>query len=149
MKKITKRLTAFLVCMCCVFQIVGNAQAMDNVQEIIQYDDGTYAEITLTQSNMTSRSATKTGSKTYIYKDSSGNVLFTYTLKGSFQYDGSTSKALTCSTGYSIMKSGWSKKSDSCYCSGNKAYGTAKFANSSTSKTVNLTITCSKNGTFS
>ncbi|MDO4286983.1 MAG: hypothetical protein Q4C40_04585 [Eubacteriales bacterium] len=149
MKNLTRKMAVLLLLISGVCLYAGNAIATDTVQEIIQYDDGTYAEITLTESGAMSRSTTKTGTKTYTYKDASGNVQFTYTLTGYFQYDGSTSKAVSCSTRYNVVRGGWSKKSDDHYCSGNKAYGTAKFSNSSTSKTANLTITCSKTGKIS
>lgn len=149
MKKLIQNLAVMMLLVCCFFMCAGKALAVDTTQEIIQYGDGTYAEITLTEDDMMSRTTTKTGTKTYTYKSASGNIIFTYTLKTYFQYDGSTSRAVTCSTTYNIVKSGWSKKSDSHYCSGNKAYGTAKFSNSSTSRDVSLTITCSKDGKIS
>ena len=34
---------------CCFFICNGKALAVDTIQEVIQYDDGTYAEITLTE----------------------------------------------------------------------------------------------------
>lgn len=149
MKKLIQKLAVVMLLVCCFFMCDGEALAVDTMQEIVQYGDGTYAEITLTEDDMMFRTTTKTGTKTYTYKSASGDIIFTYTLKTYFQYDGSTSRAVTCSTTYNIVKSGWSKKSDSHYCSGNKAYGTAKFSNSSTSRDVSLTITCSKDGKIS
>lgn len=149
MRKLIQKMETLVLLACCFFMCNGKALAVDTIQEVIQYDDGTYAEITLTEEDVMSRTTTKTGTKTYTYKSASGDIIFTYTLKTYFQYDGSTSKAVTCSTTYNIVESGWSKKSDSHYCSGNKAYGTAKFSNSSTSKTASLTITCSKDGKIS
>lgn len=149
MKKVTKKLTALLLLVCCICLCAGNALADDTVQEVIQYDDGTYAEISLSVEESITRASTKSASKIFTYKDSSGNVIFSYTLHAKFQYTGSSSKATSCSTIYSISKSGWSKKSESHYCSGSKAYGTAKFSSLLSSKTANLTIACSKTGVIS
>ncbi|MCD8355563.1 MAG: hypothetical protein LUE11_03185 [Clostridia bacterium] len=149
MKKVTKKLTGLLLLVCCICLCAGNALAADTVQEVIQYDDGTYAEISLSVEDSITRASTKSASKIFTYKDPSGNVIFSYTLHAKFEYTGSSSKATSCSTAFSISKSGWSRKSESHYYSGNKAYGTAKFANSISSKTANLTITCSKTGVIS
>ncbi|MDO4173185.1 MAG: hypothetical protein Q4D42_00345 [Eubacteriales bacterium] len=149
MKRLTGKLMVLSWMILCVCLYAGNALAAETVQEIIQYEDGTYAEITLTENDTLTRSNTKSGTKTFTYKNNSGQILFTYTLTGYFQYGGSTSKAVSCSTKYNVVRGNWSKKSDKYYCSGNTAYGNATFSNSSTSKTAKLTITCSKTGTIS
>lgn len=126
-----------------------DAVAADTVQEVIQYEDGTYAEIT-TEQFSTARAAKQiTGSKTYTYKTLTGATIFTYTLTGTFRYTGNTATALTCSTKYSVKKDGWHRVSDTPSCSGNKAYGTSKFSNGTKSKTVSLTLTCSGAGKIS
>lgn len=60
--------------------------------------------------------------------------------------DGSYSVATRATTTCNIVRNGWVKKSDNHYCSGNKAYATEKFSNSSGTRTASLTLTCSGTG---
>lgn len=147
-----KRWIAFLLCCICFCSsgvFAADVPQITESTEVIRFDDGSYAEITLTIEESQTRAAnTKTASKKYTYQKN-GTVYFTYTLNASFQYDNSSSKATRCSSTYSISASGWSKKSENKYYSGNTAHGKATFGNSSTSKTAKLTITCSKTGAIS
>ena len=91
----------------------------------------------------------KTGTKSYVKKNASGLVEFTYALKGEFNYTGKTATARRSMTSYNAVRNGWVKKSDNHYCSGNKAYATGKFSNSSGTRTASLTLTCSSTGKIS
>lgn len=51
----------------------------------IYYEDGNWLEIIITES-LSRASGTKTGTKTFNYKDSSGNLCWTAVLSGTFTY---------------------------------------------------------------
>lgn len=49
MRKLIQKMETLVLLACCFFMCNGKALAVDTIQEVIQYDDGTYAEITLTE----------------------------------------------------------------------------------------------------
>ena len=49
MRKLIQKMETLVLLACCFFICNGKALAVDTIQEVIQYDDGTYAEITLTE----------------------------------------------------------------------------------------------------
>lgn len=92
----------------------------------------------------------KTASKTYHIKNSSGTTLASYTLTGTFQYNGSSSACTKASYSTSVSNSNCYFSSKSASKSGNTAKGSFTFVNAlagiQTTKT--LTLTCSSNGTI-
>lgn len=148
MKKI-RNIFVGLVVFTCLSSSRNYAKAVEVVQEVIRYDDGSYAEVILDVEPVEMVRTSKTGTKSYVKKNSSGLVEFTYTLQGMFDYTGKTSVATRATTTCNIVRNGWVKKSDNHYCSGNKAYATGKFSNSSGTRTASLTLTCSSTGKIS
>lgn len=118
------------------------------------FDDGSYTVITITEEASNSRASTKTGSKTASHKSSDGDVLWTYTITGTFTYNGSSSTCTAVSDSYTIFDDHWHMDSHSTWRSGNTAYGTVtmkrKFLGITT-KTVShdLQLTCSATGVLS
>lgn len=80
-----------------------------------------------------------------------GNVLATYTLTGTFTYDGSSSACTSAVCATSVQNTKWQFTSQTAAKSGKKAIGSYTLKNSSTNKTKTgqLTITCSKSGVIS
>lgn len=125
--------------------------------EIIYQDDDFTVESNFIPSNYSSSmrlystSNQKTVSKKITIKNSSGTTLATYTISGTFSYNGSSATCTNVSYSSSIKKSKWSFISRSASKSGNKAIGSYKLKKSSTGKTYtgSVTITCNKNGTIS
>lgn len=148
MKKI-RNIFVGLVVFTCLSGGRNYAKAVEVVQEVIRYDDGSYAEVILDVEPVEMARTSKTGTKSYVKKNSSGLVEFTYTLQGTFNYTGKTATARQSTTKYNTVRNGWVKKSDNHYCSGNKAYATGKFSNSSGTRTASLTLTCSSTGKIS
>lgn len=145
-----KKILAYLMITLCLCEVVQNqANAVEVVQEVIRYDDGSYAEVILDVEPVEMVRTFKTGTKSYVKKKASGLVEFTYTLQGMFNYTGKTSVATRATTTCNIVRNGWVKKSDNHYCSGNKACATGKFSNSSDTRTASLTLTCSNTGKIS
>ena len=110
--------------------------------------------IEVIESSMTRATSTKTAKKTGSYKNSSGTVLWSVTVTGTFTYNGTTSSCTKSVVSTSVSNSNWKISSSSSSKSGNKATATATakcFYDgpmiSTTSKTV--TLTCDKNGNLS
>lgn len=125
--------------------------------EIIYQDEDITIETTLTihannttgiQTFSTKKSTAAT--KTATIKSSSGKILATYKLKGTFTYNGKTASCTNAIYSTSIKNAKWSFSSKSARKSSNKAIGsyTLKHTNGTT-KSGSVTLTCNKNGTIS
>lgn len=118
------------------------------------FDDGSYLVTTITEEANNSRATTKTASKTATYKNSDGDILWTYKVTGTFSYTGSSSTCTAVSDSYTISNDNWHMDSHSTSRSGNTAYGTVtmkrKFLGITTSTvSKDLTLTCSATGVLS
>lgn len=124
------------------------------------YDDGTYLETVITVfpsvNNSSTYSTTKTcsGSKVATLKNSDGDTLFSVTVYGNFTYDGSTSKCTSASVACFFTDDDWYYVNKSAEKSGNKAIGhvTGKLMMAGITirtQTVDVTLTCDKNGKLS
>lgn len=121
---------------------------------------GDYIETTLeiiTSKNLLASSSTlksKTASKTTTYKNSSGDVLWSFKVTGTFTYNGSSSTCTAVSYTKVVNSDSWSISSASVSKSGNTATGDVtakeKFLGI-TINTVNKTVTlkCSASGSIS
>lgn len=92
----------------------------------------------------------KTASKTYTIKNSAGTTIGSYTLIGTFQYNGSSSACTKASYSTSVFNSNCYFNSSSASKSGNNAIGSFNFFNSLTGTRISKTLTlkCSANGTI-
>ena len=127
--------------------------ANETVIETIYYEDGSYAEVSVSEeADATAPLATtsiKTASKTYTYYNSKGTARWYYKLTGTFTYNGSTSRATKVAVNYASYTSSWTLKSESHSISGKTVSGSATYKTATREKTANLSISCSKNGTIS
>ncbi len=93
------------------------------------------------------------GQKTKSYKNSSGAVMWTVTVYGTFNYTGSyaTCTSATCST--TCTGSGWSIVSSSASKSGNTAMATAtakhNYNGITYNRTLSVVLSCNPNGLLS
>lgn len=138
-----------------------NAQSAGNPQTSVEYlDNGYYYETIITDDKAesyiapfaTSKSITKT--KTTKYKNASGDVMWSVSIKATFSYDGTTSKCTSCTPSAKAYGTTWSIKSVTSSKSGNSATATAKAAHTSSSGasqtyTKSVTIKCSATGVVS
>lgn len=92
----------------------------------------------------------RTASKTYNIKNSSGTTIGSYTLTGTFQYNGSSSACTNASCSTSVSNSNCYFSSKSASKSGNTATGSFTFVNTLAGirVTKTLTLKCSANGTI-
>lgn len=92
----------------------------------------------------------RTASKTYNIKNSSGTTIGSYTLTGTFQYNGSSSACTNTSCSTSVSNSHYYFASKSASKSRNTATGSFTFVDTlfGIRLTKTLTLTCSANGTI-
>lgn len=118
------------------------------------FEDGSYIQIDIKNANYISRS-TKVNSKTATYKGSDGVAYWSITVKGTFTYNGATSKCLSSDVNTNNYSRTWKLSDSSASKSGAtatasvtaKQYGTSGAILRSIKKTV--TLTCDKNGNLS
>ena len=130
--------------------------SLSYIEEV--FEDGSYFQVTImeTSSDAVRRATnTKTGSKVYNYVDSNHKSLWTITVKGSFTYNGSTSKCTNSSVSVKSYVSNWTVSGAKAWKSGSTAYASAqgKMKNvlGQTTKTGNIqvSLTCSPSGKLS
>ena len=142
----------------------GNITSIEDIISTETLDNGDYIETVISSeislsdsilnSSTLSTSKTTTKTKTTYYKNSSGSVMWSVSIKATFKYDGSTSKCTSCSHSTTAPGKSWSIKSCTSSKSGNKA--TAKAVATHTDSdgtkynvTKSITISCSPSGTVS
>lgn len=145
-----KRLSHILVLFFAVMNLMClPAMAADSPStQTIFYEDGSYAIVSMNVNPSARSTAVK--DKTYTYHNSQGQRCFTYTIYGTFTYNGVTSRADSVDYRVVLHRQGWDLVTHSEYVSGNTAYGRATFTGpNGESRTASLTLTCDKKGTIS
>lgn len=133
-----------------------NTYAAANLEadtNIIYLDDGSYITVELNWIDNRA-SGTKTGSKTYTNKNSSGEEQWRAVLRGTFTYTGSAASCTAASCDVTITNTNWYIVSKSATKSGNAAVGELtmgrKFLGITVDKVpVSMRITCDANGNLS
>lgn len=127
-------------------------------EETVYFSDGSFATVALYESNTAavySDTYTKSGSKVYAMKDKDGNVLWKFTLKGSFKVNSGVSAVCTSATYSSKIENGnWSLKTATASKTSNKAVGDATYQLKvlliiKSEKSCHLELKCDKNGVIS
>jgi len=156
-----------LLSICCLFTIsfipsfIVSASETVTAKSIEYFEDGTICE-TIIEENTSSpvggvltRSApTKSGTKTVIYKNSSGATLWSVKVSASFTYNGTSSSCTSVSCTAASSNTNWRISSKSSNRSGNTGTvsAAAKLYSGSTVKqtvTRRVSLSCSKNGVLS
>lgn len=112
-------------------------------------EDGSYYVDTTTVQLLNARAAARDASKTREFYDSNDKLAWTFTVSGTFTYDGVKATASKPSCLASIKISGWTCSSKSATVSGAKAIGKATFKFNSTPQSTEVTLTCSPSGQIS
>lgn len=168
MKKKCKIISTIFSIIICVFLVnspayaadihIGEEQTYDQtiLSHIIPMEDGSFIidEINITDSdaNNIALAATtyqKSATRTYTYYDKSNRKCWSFILKGTFQYNGSSSKAIAASTSYTTYVTGWSCNARNASYSGNTAKGTATFKHLTAPVYIEIGLRCSASGTIS
>lgn len=147
LKRICAVLLTALLCVCVsipAFAADENSRVVSRTVE--QYDNGAYAVITV-YDNTTARGGTKNGRKDFDYYES-GSLAWTFTVYGSFSYNGSSATCTAASATCDIRDSGWKLTSNEAYPSGSAAIAKGVMQKKSTGKRVypTVTLTCTPNG---
>lgn len=157
MKK-TISITLITALISCIFlSIPVSATTADNTERTIEYlDNGDYIETIITDDTLDSGIslyATNTITKTKYYKNSSGTVLWSVSIKATFSYNGSTSTCTSCSHSTTSPGASWYIKTSSHSKSGNtataKATATHSTVSGSADYSMSVTIKCSATGVVS
>lgn len=162
MKKFTVLCFTFIMAFAALGIISANATTTPKGTQIqIEYlENGDYTETVINNElpdnvviSPFATTKTITKSKTTYHKNSAGTVLWSVTIKGTFTYNGITSKCTSCSHSTTAPSSAWSIKSASHSKSGNtataKATATQKTSTGTKNFSMSVTIKCSANGTVS
>ena len=151
------------MCACFIMSAYATSEPINDeiiINKSIEYfDDGSYLEIIVAEENNGiapyASTYNKSGTKSYNLKNSDGEVLWTFTLKGTFTVNTGVSATCTAATyTTSNIASGWSLYSASTSKSSNKAMADFVFKHKVlfvTTQTVekSLTLTCDVNGNLS
>lgn len=131
-----------------------NAQTKNSTIEFL--GNGDYVETIIIEDNTLSqvRATTKSGTKTTYYKNSSGTIMWSVSVKGTFSYTGSSSTCTNATVSTTCPSVSWRILSSSSSRSGNVAKATAtagQFSANIEAKRLTRTVslTCSANGTLS
>ncbi len=146
-KKAISVLLAVLLVVCfsvTAFAADDNGRVVSRTVE--QYDNGACAVITV-YDNTTARGGTKNGRKDFDYYES-GSLAWTFTVHGSFSYNGSSATCTAASYTYNINKSEWYRVKGEAYPSGSAAVANGTMRRSSDGREVypKVTLTCTPNG---
>ena len=153
MKKIL-RITILVILVLAMFPVsvfaADNTLSADNV---IYLEDGSYITVELVVIESRA-SGTKSGYKTYRCRNDDGDELWNATLTGSFTYTGSSATCTASSVSVSIINDKWYTISKYASTSGARAVGSVTMGKkwlgiTVSEETLNMSITCSANGTLS
>lgn len=143
----TKRLPALVCTIMMVLSLLTPALATEPQNKVIDLGDGFYMVETVTQYSLTRARSTIYGDKTgKLYQG--GALVGTASLTASFNISGATAKALTASISGSGQNGG-TYTSGSTRRSGSVAYGTAIFKVNGMEKRLDLSLSCSPDGSLS
>lgn len=152
-----KRLKVIIFLFIVYMMSFSNVKALENTNTYIEetFDDGSYIEIVIDEGNMNARTSI-TKKKTATYKGSDGTALWSVTVTGTFNYNGTTSSCTSSSVSTANYSSTWKLSNKKASKSGATASAsvTAKQYHSNGAtvlKTINKTVklTCDKNGNLS
>lgn len=129
------------------------AESGFNAEAVIYFDDGSYIVIE-TVSVDTRALSSKTGKRTYVYYNSGGTEEWRAVLQGTYSYDGTTVTCTASICTVSITDSDWYVISKTTSKSGGTAYatltmGTKVLGVTVNRETINMSLTCDKNGNLS
>ena len=150
------KLTTFIMVLALisVFAVPAFAEGTDGsytTRETKYYEDGSYDVIVTTidvpQVSLFATTKSKTVSTTNHHFDENKVKQWDFTLKGTFEYNGSTAKATAASCSYTIFDSKWKCTTKNSWTSGATAKASATFKWIA-SVDVTIGLKCSPSGTI-
>ncbi len=160
MKQTVSFMLCALLCLClfCAMPVSADsaypAEAQQLIRRTTEYTEDGYTIVTEVYETLSKAraSGTKSGQKSTTVKNAStGELLFTFTVSGTFRYTGSSATCLDASYSYAISDSAWSLKTASASASGNTATANGTFVRKVAlitveSKDVSVSLSCDENG---
>lgn len=146
-----KRISSFLLCLVLLAGIAMPCFAAENVQvlssEEVDLGNGfTYTDtVTVSPARAINQ---KSGSVSGSYKYS-GATIAVIGISGTFQYDGTTVVVVSKSVSQKTLYDGWAFSQSSFTSSGGTITLTGTLSKGTAKVSVNLSLTCDKNGNFS
>jgi len=143
-------LTVIVAFIFAVFPLNVFATSVSACNEIIYFEDGSYITVEL-QVIETRAAATKSASKTYTCRDGDGVEEWRAVLSGTFTYNGTSATCTASSCNVTITDTDWYVVSKTATKSGASALAELtmgmKFIGITVNKkTVNMSLTCDKDG---
>lgn len=152
-----KKIVALLLSIFCIFSggsyiFAENIVCNDvDTKKVVEYmSDGSYIVTEVKDNNIDYVKFFKSGEKSTSYYSSSNKLLWKYTVKGKFSYNGSSSSCVSVSSSVTYISNGWREASKTSYPSGNSAVGKVTMrhiAGATHSETV--VLSCSPSGSLS
>ena len=150
MKRLFSIVCLLLVCSM-IFPV--NANAAENTENTIYFDDGSYMTIQIIENGARAASS-KTGQKIYTYHATSDTILWEATLSAAFSYTGVSSQCTSAECVVVIYDTNWYEISNTTTKSANVAsaeltIGRKVLGITISKETYNLSLTCDKDGNLS
>lgn len=147
------RILTFILILMILSPICLAAENTSTAEKMICFEDGSYIEIELYSIDGRATSY-KTGGKTYTYYNDKDEVEWKATILGSYTFNGTTSTCTDCSIRIDIINTNWYEISQETSYSGNTAYATLTMGRKLLGvkvgeRTIDLTLSCDKNGNLS
>ncbi len=148
MKKFLSFLFILILAFCCETSSNAAANETCTPQTTIEYTSTGGFYITELKINQNIARSIVSYNKSILYKNSSGESVWKFTLTGEFTYNGTTATCQTTSNSVEVYDSDWVVMSRQSYPSGNQAIGIIKIKEAGQLPMEKvLTLTCSPNGT--
>lgn len=148
-----KRIFSVLLCVLLLFScasLPAFAAEPETVTTSVRcLEDGSYIVTELRVSSVQPMANTRSGSVTEGYYSSSGVLVFTVQVVGTFTYTGTGATATSASANVSVVASGASLMSKKAYTSGPTAYASASVLYEGRNRTLTVQLTCSATGVLS
>lgn len=159
-----KQIKSFILALLLIFTFTSytfaSNQNQHNLSQIYKNNDGSYIIVNIItieskdSYNANSSMSTKSGTKNYSFYNSKSELQWIVSIHGTFNYNGSTSNCIKSSTSSQLINSTWKVKEAVASRKNNSAIGDFVVKHYMLgvpvqTKDVQLTLTCSPNGTLS
>ena len=151
--KLAKRLFILLISLLIIPVQIFAYSPTASIPDTVYFTDGSYSIIQI-EIIETRALSTTSAKKIHTHYDSLGNEVWSVALNTTFSYDGQTSKCDVANITINISGSGWYTVSRSASRDGNTGsctvvMGYKLFGITTDKKTVEMSISCDKNGNIS
>ncbi len=148
-----KKIISFLIVLVSLFALATAPISAKNITTETEYfEDGSYCvtEIVNEDKSFISRAiSTTSGTKTDSYYSATGALLFTLSVRGTFNYNGTVARATASSYSYSINNTSWSFVGGSSSYTANRATANGTFEKAGAERTLSVTLYCDQDGNLS